>query len=138
MKLIIEGELTDLNTYVNKERANRFAAAVIKQKETNRVYWECKAQKIQPIKFPVFVECHWFCKNKRKDKDNTSFGKKFLMDGMVKAGVLEDDRWDNILGFRDVFFIDAKNPHIEVYMYGKEVLEKAEERQISVGIGRGS
>jgi len=117
VKIIIHDELTDLNTYIRKERGNRFVAAHIKEEETFRVYLECKTQKVPPVHFPVFVECHWFCKNKRKDKDNIAFGKKFILDGLVKAGVLSDDTWKMIVGFRDEFFIDNMRPRVEVYLH---------------------
>ncbi len=120
MKLIVTGELTDLNTYVNKERGNRFAAAAIKAKETNRIYWECKTQKIPKVLPPVLLECQWFCKNQRKDKDNISFGKKFILDGVVKAGVLPNDKWDMVVGFIDSFYVDKINPRIEVYLHEVE------------------
>ena len=121
MKLIIPGELTDLNTYIQKERGNRFAAAAIKEEETRRVYWECKSQKLKLIDSPVFIACTWFCKNKKKDLDNIAFGKKFLLDGLVKAGVLSDDGWDEIRGFQDAFMVDKDNPRIEVEFH---VLDK--------------
>lgn len=114
MRLIISGELTDLNTYVRAERGNKYAGASLKEKDTNRVYWECKSQKLKPINVPVRVECMWFCKNKKKDKDNTSFAKKGILDGLVKAGVLENDGWDQIVGFQDSFAVDKKNPRVEV------------------------
>lgn len=106
--------MTDLNTYIQKERGNRFAAAAIKEKETTRVYWECKSQKIKRVEGPVFVVCSWFCKNKRKDKDNISFAKKFILDGLVKAGVLTEDGWDEVVGFQDAFLVDKENPRVEV------------------------
>jgi Holliday junction resolvase RusA-like endonuclease len=138
MKLTIQGELTDLNTYVNKERANRFAAAAIKEKETNRVYWECKSQKLGKVIPPVVLEFKWFTKDLRKDADNIAFGKKFILDGLVKAGVLLDDKRDMVTGFIDSFFVDKENPRVEVYMYEKKVLEKKEERQIPGSTRRGS
>ncbi len=130
MKFVIAGELTDLNTYVNKERGNRFAAAAIKEKETNRVYWECKSQKIGKVIPPILLECQWFCKNQRKDKDNISFGKKFILDGLVLAGVLPDDKWDMVVGFVDSFFVDKTNPRIEVYLH--------ETKNTSSGIRKGN
>ena len=114
MKLTIRGELTDLNTYVRVERGNKYAGAALKEKDTNRVYWECKSQKLKPINVPVKVDCTWFCKNKKKDKDNISFAKKFILDGLMKAGVLSNDGWDQVVGFQDSFSVDAKNPRIEV------------------------
>ena len=117
MKLIIHGELTDLNTYINKERTNRYAGAAIKEKETLRVFWECKSQKIKKIEYPIWVEIQWYCKNKKKDPDNISFSKKFILDGLRKAGVLSNDGWKQIVGFQDLFFIDSKIPRTEVYFH---------------------
>lgn len=117
MILIIPGEFTDLNTYINKERSNRFAGAAVKKKETARVAWACLAQKIKHFKDPVYIKYYWFCKNKRKDKSNISFARKFIEDGLIDAGVLQNDGWDDIEGFQDVFIIDKKNPRIEVDIY---------------------
>lgn len=126
MKLIIAGELTDLNTYINKERGNRFAAAAVKEKETTRVYWECKSQKVKRVIPPVFLECRWFTKDLRKDADNLAFAKKFILDGLVKAGILPDDKRDMVIGFIDSFFVDKEHPRVEVYVYEKDknVLDK--------------
>lgn len=114
MILTIKGELMDLNTYVNKQRYNRFAGAAAKKDETDRVAWECVNKNLQPIKEKVYIKYHWFCKNKRKDKSNISFAKKFIEDGLVNAGVLDNDGWDDIAGFEDKFSLDVNNPRIEV------------------------
>lgn len=115
MIFTIKGELMDLNTYINKQRYNRFAGAAVKKKETERVALECMVQKLKPIKVPVFITYYWFCKNKRKDKDNiAATGHKFIQDGLVTAGILKNDGWEDIVGFEDKFSLDAKNPRIEI------------------------
>ena len=63
---------------------------------------------------PVFMEYTWIEKNKRRDKDNIAFGRKFIQDALVKAGYLKDDGWDEIVGFSDSFRVDKKEPRIEV------------------------
>jgi hypothetical protein len=114
MILKITGELCDLNTYINAERGNRFHAAKIKKDETEKVYWACKEQKLKKVTGSVYMTYTWYCKNKRKDKDNIVFARKFIQDGLVEAKILTDDGWDEIEGFQDVFEIDAKNPRVEV------------------------
>lgn len=105
--LILDYIPTDLNTYINKERTNRYMAAQIKKDETNKAYWKCKEQALKSIKKPVQINCYWYIKNKKKDPDNLSFSKKFLLDGLVKAGVLANDGLNNIVGFEDHFIIDT-------------------------------
>ena len=113
-KLIILGELTDLNTYINKERANKFIAAKIKKDHTEEIYWECKVQHISPVEGKLMMTIDWYCKDRKKDPDNIAFAKKFILDGLKEAGIIKNDGWNNIMAFKDNFFLDEKNPRIEV------------------------
>jgi Holliday junction resolvase RusA-like endonuclease len=113
MKLIIPGELTDLNAYIAAERGNRYAGAKIKAEMTDYVAWIAKSLKTE-IRTPVRITYHWYCKNKRKDKSNIAFAKKFIEDGLVAAGVLKNDGWNDIEGFSDEFYVDKANPRVEV------------------------
>lgn len=113
MRLTIPGELVDLNTYINAERSNRYAGAKIKSEMTDYVTLLAKGLKTE-IRAPVRITYRWYCKNKRKDKSNIAFAKKFIEDGLVVAGVLKNDGWNDIEGFNDRFYIDKANPRIEV------------------------
>ena len=113
--ITIKGELTDLNQYIKALNNHRFVGSKIKKEETERVYWECKEQKIKPItEFPVKIHYRWYSPNARKDIDNVAFSKKFINDGMVMAGILPDDSRKYVSGFSDDFFIDKENPRVEV------------------------
>lgn len=113
-RLVIYGELCDLNTYINKERANKFMAAKIKREETDRVIAECMIQKLKPIDKPVTVDIEWVTKNLRKDLDNVAFAKKFILDGLVKAGVIEGDGRKHVTGFSDTCNVSKDNPRVIV------------------------
>lgn len=113
---IIEGELTDLNSYVRSCRGH-WAAAEKKVKENREaVYYSVlkHRQAIQDMKKPLDIHCHWVCKNRRKDKDNIRFGIKWILDGMEDAGAIENDGWKQIGNLSDSFSVDKNNPHIEV------------------------
>lgn len=114
MKLIISGELTDLNTYIKADKANRYAGGEIKKIETNRVANIARFSKIPPFEKPVKVKFSWYLKNKKKDLDNVAFAKKFILDGLVVAGVFKNDgqRW--VRGFTDDFYYDKERPRTEV------------------------
>lgn len=114
MKLIINGELPSLNEYIRAERSNRYAASKIKKDATELVYWSCREQKLSCCTKPVKITFHWYMKNKRKDLDNVAFAKKFVNDGLVKAGILFDDSQKWVVGFEDKFSIDSKNPRTEI------------------------
>jgi len=113
MIVSIPGELPDLNTYINKQRANRFYGNKIKQEATELVEWYCKG-KSKITKYPINITFNWYCKSKRKDKDNIRFGAKFILDGMQKAGIIRNDGWSEIGSLVDNYYVDKKNPRIEV------------------------
>ena len=60
------------------------------------VYYECLAQKLNPItKFPVHVYITIHSKNKHK-KDCDNYTAKAIIDGLVLAKVIPDDNTDYI------------------------------------------
>lgn len=113
MMIIIEGELTDLNTYINAERRNRFLGAKLKKQNTEDVAWQTKGKK-KVKEYPVRIHIDWYTPTERKDPDNTSFAKKFLLDGLVDSGVLDGDTRKHIKGFSDDFYVDKEHPRIEI------------------------
>jgi len=118
--IVFPGEFTDLNTYIRKIAYNRYAGGSVKKSETERVFWECKSQKIKSIKkYPVTIVFKWFSKNHRKDIDNIAFAKKFILDGLVMAKVIENDSQQFVCSLADEFFISKENPHVEVLIYEK-------------------
>ena len=122
MKFTILGELPDLNTYIQAERGNRYAGASLKKKATEKVVWAIKSKTtIDRGKFNrIWLDIHYFCKNKRKDKDNLAFVKKFIFDGLQKAGIIPNDGWKNIVGWFECWGVDKDNPRIEVKIKGYE------------------
>ena len=55
-------------------------------------------------------------KNDIVDKDYAGVAHKFIQDALVKCKVIDNDGWNNIVGFEDHFFIDKHNPRIEVVL----------------------
>ena len=113
--LTIRGELTDLNTYINAERTNKYAGSAIKKDETERVAWYCKAQKVGRLERSNVVIFHWYSKDHRKDFDNIEFAQKFIWDGLVSSGALVDDSQKHTPSIRVHFHdVDAKDPRVEI------------------------
>lgn len=113
MKLIIPGEMTNLNKYVNAERTNKFMAAKIKKDETERVYWECKKQGNLKARMPISeVLIDWYTKDARTDCDNLMI--KAIFDGMVMAKVIPDDSRKYINAITIRAYVDKRKPRCEV------------------------
>lgn len=120
MKLVIPGSLPGLNEYIAAERAHRQKGAKLKR-EAQQIVEGCVKKQLRGFHpaGPVQMRYTWYERNRRRDKDNvSSFGRKVIQDGLVKAGVLDNDGWAHIEGFSDVFLVDRKRPCVEV-----EILE---------------
>lgn len=115
VKLTIPGQLPGLNEYILAERGNRYAAAKMKQEAETRVCWEIKSQ-LKGVTFlkPVQVSYLWIEPNRRRDKDNIAFARKFIQDALVEMNVLKGDGWKHIEGFSDSFEVGAPRVEIEI------------------------
>ena len=106
------GRFPSLNDYVNDERSNRFAGGKVKKQQTQRV--QHAARNMPRFRKPVFVTFRWVEGSTRRDWDNVAFAKKFVLDGLVKAGVIGNDSQRFVVGFRDEFEVDPKHPRVIV------------------------
>lgn len=79
-----------LNEYIDCERGSTIAAAAMKKKCTEQVKEQCLLQQIQPVIGKVDLLFEWHSST-RHDPDNVAFAKKFILDGLQAAGVLEND-----------------------------------------------
>lgn len=67
------------------------------------------------IKKPIRIHYHFYEENRKRDLDNISaVAHKYVQDALVKAGVIENDGWRQIIGFTDHFEVDRNRPRIEV------------------------
>lgn len=109
----IEGRLPGLNEYIAAMNHNRFTGNKMKTEYTEQIAWRCKS--LTPFQRHVTISFSWFEPNARRDPDNfTSFGRKLILDGMVKGGLLPDDSQKWIGGWTDLWGVDAKNPRIVI------------------------
>lgn len=94
-------KLPSLNEYINACRKNRYAGAEMKKRiESDIAYFIAKLPRFEN---PIKIHFHWIEGNKRRDLDNIAFGKKFILDTLVKAGKLKDDNRKCVTGFIDTF-----------------------------------
>jgi len=124
VKMTIPGLLPGLNEYINAERGQggKYRAAAMKKQAENVIGYMVKTQ-LRGISFknPVRMHYLWVEPNRKRDKDNISFARKFIQDSLVRMGVLRNDGWEDIEGFTDSFEVDRENPRVEVLI--EEVVE---------------
>lgn len=114
MELVIYGTLPNLNDYTKACRSNKFAGSVMKRDSEKIISYYIQRQLKTQIKGSVRLAFKWYEPNKKRDLDNICFAKKFILDALVSNGIIESDGWKGVVGFTDEFFVDSKNPRIEV------------------------
>lgn len=107
----IPGRFVRLNEFY---RMGHWEQCKTKREHDGRVALCAKAAGIRPCKKRMRYHVLWVEQNRRRDLDNVAFAKKFIQDGLVKAGVIPNDTHHEIEGFSDDFGYDAKNPRIIV------------------------
>lgn len=114
--LIIPGRLDNLNDFIRADKKSRYAGGDMKNKNQEIVSYAIRnCLKGVHIHKKVTMDYLWVERNKKRDLDNiSSFGRKVIQDALVNCGVLENDGWENIIGFTDNFCVDVKHPRIEV------------------------
>ena len=120
---IIPGRLYGLNEYTAANRRNHYAGAKMKKEAQHIASVHIKLS-LRGLRIRKPVELHYvfYEKDKRRDHDNvSSFAHKVIQDALVECGVLVDDGWAEIVGDTNEFYVDKKNPRIEVTI--KEIEE---------------
>ena len=105
------------NIYASRGSKRRSAYTGLKEKYTNAVADELRSQGCVPGEphKTIALSIRWYEKNRRRDPDNISASKKFLLDGMVLAGVIENDGFKNIVSIKERFCVsEDKTSRVEV------------------------
>jgi Holliday junction resolvase RusA-like endonuclease len=114
IKLIISGTPPSLNQWSRMHWAK--AAKIKKQWENDILYTFLAESHCNRISFPYQKASvkivYYFATNRRRDADNLNL--KFLLDGIVKAGIIKDDSTKVIGQPETAWEVDKKNPRVEI------------------------
>ena len=115
MKIEIAGRFPGLNDIIDaakKGKGKYQPYAIMKEQYTDIVAWTAK-------KLPKFnkidIAITFYEKNNSRDPDNIAAGgTKMILDGLVKAGVIENDNRKHINSISHKFETDRLNPRVEI------------------------
>jgi len=117
VKCIIPLPLMTLNQYTLANRGSKYTGAKGKRNATYICHSYCLKAMLKGFKLenkPANLRFDWYAADKRTDKDNIAFQKKFIFDGFIKAQLLTNDGWAEIGDWEDHFFIDKEKPRVEI------------------------
>lgn len=104
-----------MNEIIKEARGNVYASNKTKQEWTSRVAIECKD--FGTVNYPVIFQLDFYLSNVRRDPDNLSASKKFILDGIVAAGVLPSDNFTWVKGFIEFYHHEKKSDYVVVRCY---------------------
>ena len=107
----IPGRFCSLNDFIGMSYHDQNDA---KARYDNLVALSARCARIKPYNSRIRYHVLWVEQNRKRDLDNVAFGKKFIQDGLIKAGIIRNDTHHEIAGFSDEFAYDSKNPRIVV------------------------
>lgn len=124
----IKRKLPSLNDVIAKNRANRYFGAKFKADIEEAIGWDIKQAltkgTLKPVTEPCDILIDFYESTKRRDVDNIQSAQKFILDSMVKNGILKNDnrKWvkqiyhtikDSSTDYVKVTILSAGNANIE-------------------------
>ena len=120
-KFTIPGRLDGMNEIIAANRKSPYTGAKEKRKQQDICKHAIRADKVRPVlKYPVHIVLNWYEKNAMRDSDNIAAAKKFIMDALQETKTIRNDGFKEIKSFGDLFYVDKKNPRIEVVIIENE------------------
>jgi len=111
-KFFVPGRIPGLNEIIqaardevpglSSRRRKVYRYTLLKDEWTQTVADIVKANRIPRLK-SIYIDFLWLEPNRRRNKDNIAAGKKFVIDGLVRAGVIINDGWSQVSDFSDDF-----------------------------------
>lgn len=120
-QLNIEGRLDGMNEFIAAINSNRHKGNDLKHQNEAIVSSYIKKSGLKPV---TCKQDFTFCfiekfpeRGRARDKDNISGGaRKFILDALVKEGILPDDGWKWIGHMSDIFYRASGDGAIKVVM----------------------
>lgn len=110
----IHFRLPSLNEVILANRTNRYAGAKLKKDIETKIMWEIKFAKLKKVDKPCIICFTWNEENKRRDVDNIQSSQKFVLDALVKSGVLENDTQKYVKNTEHIINSDCKKSSVVV------------------------
>lgn len=111
MQIFLPARLPGFNEAIASSKAGRGRFNRYAREKEEIESWICGS--LREFKLPKFQKCKigftWVEPDRRRDIDNISAGKKYILDALVALGVLPDDSWKHVKGFLPESFEADKN-----------------------------
>lgn len=112
-RFIVKQKLPSLNDYTAACRSNKYVGAKFKAEVEEAIGWDIRqglaSGALHKTNKAVMVRFEWHESTKKRDADNIASAKKFILDALVKCGVIKDDSRRYVKGFYDKIVDDKRD-----------------------------
>ena len=115
-KLIIWQRLDGLNEYTRANRTNAHIGASMKRNNENLIIPYIQRDLRGKHFEKIDLDITWYEPTKRRDPDNIFFAIKFILDSLVKCGIIPNDSQKHIGEITQRVISPSKSPRIEVLL----------------------
>jgi len=113
--------MPQLNDVIRETKQHWSKYAKSKKSHTEAIAFMARAQRFTPIEGEVDIMFFWRPKNMRTDPDNSVHAQKYILDGLVTAGVIEGDGYKIIRVLQHEFLPpDKEDPRVEVVIVPRQ------------------
>lgn len=109
----IKQKLPSLNDTLRYNRTNMYMGAKFKKEVEEVIGWSIRqaltSKTLHRVETPVIVKICWHEKTIKRDADNIQSSVKFILDALVKKGVLVDDSRKYVKQIHHEIIDDTKN-----------------------------
>lgn len=115
--VFIPGPLPGMNEIIAAAKSGRGKGNAYSRmkKQWGEVVWAfAKSARLARVEGPVSVRMCWREKDARRDIDNVAAAAKFVLDGLVKAGVIANDNQATVIALEHIFTVDKAKPGVLV------------------------
>ena len=106
--------LNQIIAHAKQRRGNWNSYSELKSSLNHEIGLFIREQRMGRFNKPVWLRFVWRERNKRRDPDNICAARKFVLDSLVKEGVIENDGWKQVVGWFDKFQVSPDNPGVYV------------------------
>jgi len=124
-RFVIQGRLPSLNDYINACRSHWSKGARFKEDTETAIIWAIRSARnkgeCRPVTKPVRISFFWHEHGKARDVDNIYSAKKYILDAMQKAGIIENDDRKHVVDVDDhILEAPAGKDCVAVYIHEVE------------------
>lgn len=118
-RFVIPFKLPSLNDVICENRKNPYSGANLKKTVERDI--QMVMGKLRPVENPCIVRMEFVEQNKKRDVDNVESSKKFVLDALVKKGILTGDGPRHVAGTPSIVTYDKENgPRVVVTIIENE------------------